>query len=37
MWYGIIIFAMANGFFLLPVVLSFVGPVDDHSDKKKGK
>ena len=34
MWYGIIIFAMANGFFLLPVVLSFVGPVEKSKKKK---
>ena len=34
MWYGIIIFAMANGFFLLPVVLSFVGPVEKAKKKK---
>ena len=26
LWFGIIIFGMANGFFLLPVILSFVGP-----------
>ena len=25
-WFGIILFGMANGFLLLPVVLSFVGP-----------
>jgi len=28
MWYGIIVFGMTNGFFLLPVVLSFIGPVE---------
>jgi Niemann-Pick C1 protein len=27
MWVGIIVFGMANGFFLLPVILSFIGPV----------
>ena len=34
MWFGIIIFGMANGFLLLPVMLSFVGPTQvaiDHS------
>ena len=33
MWFGIIIFAMANGFFLLPVVLSFIGPVNENKKK----
>ena len=27
MWFGIIIFGMANGFLLLPVILSFCGPL----------
>ena len=27
-WFGIITFGMANGFLLLPVILSYVGPVD---------
>ena len=27
LWFGIIVFGMSNGFFLLPVILSFVGPV----------
>ena len=34
MWFSIILFGMANGFLLLPVVLSFVGSVEtvmDHS------
>lgn len=34
MWFGIILFGMANGFLLLPVILSFVGGTDttvDHS------
>ena len=26
LWFGIIIFGMANGFMLLPVILSFIGP-----------
>ena len=38
MWFGIIIFGMSNGFFLLPVVLSFIGPVQEEKkmaiDKK---
>ena len=35
MWFGIILFAMSNGFLLLPVVLSFIGPthVLGSSDK----
>ena len=28
MWFGIILFGMANGFLLLPLILSFVGSVD---------
>ena len=28
MWFGIILFGMANGFLLLPVILSFAGSVD---------
>ena len=35
MWVGIIIFGMANGFLLLPVVLSFIGPVEEEVDIKK--
>lgn len=27
LWVGIIVFGMSNGFFLLPVILSFIGPV----------
>ena len=26
LWFGIIVFGMANGFFLVPVILSFFGP-----------
>ena len=33
MWFGIILFGMANGFLLLPVILSFIGSVD--MDKKE--
>ena len=32
LWFGIIIFGMANGFFFLPVVLSFVGPTETGVD-----
>ena len=31
-WFGIILFGMANGFLLLPVILSFVGPVSSVTD-----
>jgi len=36
MWYGIIIFAVCNGFFLLPVILSLIGPIDE-TEQKQGK
>ena len=35
MWFGIILFAMANGFLLLPVVLSYIGPVDETKPEPK--
>ena len=35
MWFGIIVFGMANGFLLLPVILSFVGPLNAHSAHPK--
>ena len=28
LWVGIIVFGMSNGFFLLPVILTYIGPVD---------
>jgi len=36
-WFGIIIFGMSNGFILLPVILSYLGPTHDvgHSDHKQ--
>ena len=34
MWFGIIVFAMSNGFLLMPVVLSFVGPVNTKKKEK---
>ena len=36
MWFGIILFGLANGFLLLPVILSFVGTTEtamDHIDQ----
>ena len=43
LWTGILLFGMSNGFFLLPVMLSYIGPVetmvdptlfDDEADKE---
>jgi len=36
-WFGIIIFGMGNGFILLPVLLSYVGPTFEieHHDETK--
>ena len=34
LWFGIIVFGMANGFILLPIVLSFVGPTHDFEEKR---
>ena len=31
-WTGIIIFGMANGFFLVPVILSLIGPTETVID-----
>lgn len=44
LWFGIIVFGMSNGFLLLPVILSYVGPLNDddiagienHSTEKVG-
>lgn len=33
MWFGIIIFGVANGFILLPVLLSFIGPAQLEYEK----
>lgn len=30
MWFGIIVFGVANGFILLPVLLSLIGPLKDN-------
>ena len=32
-WFGIIIFGMSNGFLLLPVILSFIGPTGELLDE----
>lgn len=32
LWVGIIVFGMSNGFFLLPVIFSYIGPVDTHDN-----
>ena len=37
MWFGIILFGMANGFLLLPVILSFVGTVQQVVDTSEGR
>lgn len=33
LWFGIIVFGMANGFLLLPVMLSLWGPTEGFSDE----
>ena len=33
MWVGIILFGMSNGFLLLPVILSYIGPVEPDEPK----
>lgn len=37
LWVGIIIFGMASGFFLLPVVFSFIGPYEEDEPPKEKK
>ena len=32
LWFGIIVFGMANGFMLLPVILTFIGETETFSD-----
>ncbi len=34
LWFGIIVFGMSNGFLLLPIILSYVGPLNDEIDEK---
>ena len=31
-WFCIIVFGMANGFFLMPVILSYIGPLTDYHE-----
>jgi len=33
LWFGIVVFGLTNGFVLLPIVLSFVGPTPDFKMK----
>lgn len=35
MWFGIVVFGMANGFILLPVILSLIGPIPDLNQKNE--
>ena len=35
LWFGIIVFGMANGFLLLPIILSLCGPLNDPSTENK--
>jgi len=37
LWVGIILFGCANGFLLLPVVLSYIGPTTGHADPSESK
>ena len=37
MWVGIVIFGMSNGFLLLPVVLSLIGPLRPGEVNKTGR
>ena len=38
LWFGIILFGMMNGFILLPVLLTFFGPIhtvkEEHANEK---
>lgn len=34
-WFGIVIFGMSNGFLLLPVILSLVGPLGSTAHAKQ--
>lgn len=34
LWFGIIVFGMSNGFILLPIILSFIGPVSTDEEVK---
>lgn len=35
LWFGIIVFGMGNGFLLLPVLLSFIGPTTTHASEEE--
>ena len=35
LWVGIIVFGMSNGFFLLPVIMQFIGPVETDEPVKR--
>ena len=37
LWFGIVIFGMANGFIFLPVILSIFGPLSEAESKRKTK
>ena len=34
LWFGIIVFGMSNGFLLLPVILSYVGPLNEEAENE---
>ena len=35
LWLGIIVFGMANGFLLIPVILSYIGPIGGHEENSE--
>ena len=37
MWFGIIVFGVANGFVLLPVLLSLCGPLNEVVEHQTGE
>ena len=37
LWVGIIIFGMSSGFFLLPIVFSFIGPYEEDEEPETNK
>ena len=37
LWVGIIIFGMCSGFFLLPIIFSFIGPYEADEEAKSNK
>jgi len=36
LWVGIIVFGMANGFFLLPIIFYYIGPTETHIESGHG-